>query len=434
MAAHPGGLLLTALLALALAQPASACDLAAPPDAAFRQAAPDAPNVHVLIELWVDGATPAWLADVLAAVSAREVPITFVARPRTLTGPGAGPARAAVDAGHELALRLDATADVSLDEPTAARAAAKEVACAAGKRPRVAWSPLEKRRQEAVLGQAGMRSILSGEGAQAANPREAAHFENQLSEAVVIPPGIYAPNDGCGGDPVVGPFTPLAADRATVAMQASASTAVAAVRVGLDGSRGAPEDAAVLGRWLDQVILPSGVTVALPSQVRSATLRAGGQAAAVAVTADTGGRIVAVQDVTAAAEALRGVAVLPREIGSLTPTEAFLAFCNLLAGRDEGAVVRLGALSGPRDHATSALTEPMEVDRAALIATANALVAALPDHIPGAVAVGGTTLTAGELLTAMASAVRGDDPVLAAPVGSPDPHDEGLGWGNATVP
>jgi hypothetical protein len=34
-----------------------------------------------------------------------------------------------------------------------------------------------------------------------------------------------------------------------------------------------------------------------------------------------------------------------------------------------------------------------------------------------------------ELLVALASAVRGDDPVVTRPIADPEPNARGLGWG-----
>jgi hypothetical protein len=54
--------------------------------------------------------------------------------------------------------------------------------------------------------------------------------------------------------------------------------------------------------------------------------------------------------------------------------------------------------------------------------------------VPGALSVDGRLLTASELLLALASVVRGEDPAVTRPIDVPEPNERGLGWGGSTLP
>ncbi|MEZ4236507.1 MAG: hypothetical protein R3F59_10180 [Myxococcota bacterium] len=183
--------------------------------------------------------------------------------------------------------------------------------------------------------------------------------------------------------------------------------------------------------------MPGHVRVVTANQARLDTLRAYRRPAPEEeVVPDVGGRLVGLDEVEQAADALSGAqAVLPRTLpGDLNPTEAYFALALALADRTEGPVVRLGALHGPAQLAASTLKEPVTLPRGEVVRMASALVAAMPAEVPGALSVGGRLLTASETLLAFASAVRGDDPVAVHPVDPPEPNQRGLGWGDATVP
>jgi hypothetical protein len=425
------------ILALSAIAFASACDLDVPPDAPFREPLPAGlARVELLVEIH-PGTDSDWARAVANALTDRGlqglVLVPWAPDPTLVSL-----ASELSSAGHEIGITLGPE-EVPDDHPAALlsearrlRASARRLGRATGERPRTVLTRLPHRTTEAVLGLAGFRVVLQVDGPTTAEPRHAVAFAGQTVDGIVIPPGPY--HGDCGSHPVVGPFTPASADRATIALRsASAAPGVAIVRVGLDGSRGVPEDASVLGRWLDEVVLPAGLRARTAIELRGVALddpASNAQASPLAA-----GRLVAIADVTRAAESLRGLRTLPRRLaGDLTPTEAFLAFALLLAGDIEGDVVRLGALAGPRMSAHTALTGPIEVPRAEVATTAAALLASLPENVPSAVPVGGHLLTAAELLVLFASAVRGDLEPTTAPIAVPEPNEDGLGWGVATIP
>jgi len=299
---------------------------------------------------------------------------------------------------------------------------------------RAALGPIESRTSEAQLGRAGFRSLIPAAGKADASPRPAAVFEGQPRIGAVFPAGPYAGD--CGSRPDAGPLTPPAADRITQAIHAAARVGGApVVRVALDGRKRSSADADVLGRWLDEVIVPSTTRLVTPNDARKAALKSFRAPTTASTEVDLGGRMVSAAEVRRAAEALDDVTVIPRSLpGELTATEAFQAFALLLADQTEGGSVRLRELRGPRTLAESSLTESRPVSVDALRQLATALLAELPAEVPAALPVDGALLTAPELLLAFASAVEGDQPATTRPVAVLDPNAEGLGWGASTTP
>lgn len=411
------------------------CELEGPSDAPFVVPV-QGERVHVVLEIWMAGAPTGWADGLLDVLDARGVPavvVVPVAEPSADLGAILG--RVASGKTHQVAVELSGAAvPRDLQAPIGPLKRSLDVFDGSVRPIRTVVAPVGSRAGEAMLGRAGFRSLVDAEGPPTAEPRMAGHLEGQPRINVVLPPGPY--EDACGTDPRVGPFTPLAADRAALAIQRAARVAgTPIVRVGLDGRRASPADAEVLGRWIDGVLVPGKVEVVTAEDARQAVLQGFRQRGPAEVLPEIGGRLVALDQVRGAAASLVDVTLIPRALpGDLNPTEAFFAFVLLAADRTEGAVVRLGALHGPAQSATTSLDGPTEIPLAAVREAATNLAAALPTEVPAAFSIGGRLLTAPELLLAFASAVRGDDPVMTRPIDVPEPNERGLGWGESTVP
>jgi hypothetical protein len=406
-----------ALLA-ALAQ-AAPCPSQAAPDADFAVALASGPRPRLVIEVRA-GADDAWTEAIAQALDARHVHGVFVAPPNA---DRVGALASIAARGHDVALALDAPAGVdALGEAHALKKQAKTLGQALDGRPVVAASALPRRTAEAVLGLAGFWAILAEDGTPSARAWTTARFAAQVEVGVGVPIGAW---HGACSEPVVAPFRPDGADRATAALAASRGDGQGVARVILDGAHPDPSDADVLGRWLDAVVLPAA-TVLSATELRNAVIAAG-----TGGDAEPTGRVVATADVRAAAEAIRGLAVLPRTLpGDLTLTEAFFA-CMVAAGGEAADTIELRPLSGPRTDAATALHGPVTVPKDQVVALARALSASLPADIPAALPLDGRLFTAAEVLGLFASVARGDDPASTGPIGNPDPLADGLGWGTS---
>ena len=421
---------------------AGECDLESKgPDAEFEVTAPqDAERTILLLEIWADSTSAPWATEMLDLLTERQVPaVVLIPLPKgEIDNQSAELALRTTDSKlHELGVYLG-DGQIPIDPtngPKEIRLNIKELAKLAG-RPRSIATALPTRVAEAILGKAGFRNFLIQQGASTATPRPAVVFEGQPSLGVVFPPGPYA--GPCGTAPLVGPFSVGAADRVTQTLHgASRSRGVGVVRVGLDGKRRSPNDKVVLERWLDQIILPSSITVASPNKARAISRQhfRTGDPADFDPSLTAGGRLVAVEDAKAAATSLIDLSTLPRELNQhLTLTEAFLTFAKIVANDVEGSVVRLGAIGGPRSNSTTALAGRTTFPREAVVKSATALLASLPNDIPSALPVGDQLLSASELLLLYASVVRGDEEPSTHPVASPEPNEPGLGWGTSTLP
>ncbi|MFT4628314.1 MAG: hypothetical protein ACI8PZ_007009 [Myxococcota bacterium] len=424
--------MLTLLAMLWTAQ--AGCDLTAPPDAPFQVELHTELAVQLLVEIWVHPDGEAWAGTMLDALSARSLHGSVVVPlpDGEVSAERAALLAKAALAGHEIVLLLDAE-EVPRDAllPTRPlRKAANALGDLADTKIRTAVAPMASKHTEPLLGQAGFRTILTRNGPATGTPRPAKVFEGQPRIGVVVHTGPYAGD--CGPSSVSPVWTPASADRVSQAiLGAAAGGAPAVTRAAILGVRSEATDADVLGRWLDEVILPAGVSVVPPSAVRETALHAFRKGVSVNVKpSSTSGRLVKRSDALLAAEALATVETLPRELpGRLNPTEAFYAFTLLLTQEVEDNVVRVGSLLGPRTDAKSVLSGPVTLAAEDVRALAKALRAEWPDEVPGALAIGGQLLTASELLLAFASTVRGDAPAVARPVAPVDPNAAGLGWG-----
>jgi hypothetical protein len=240
--------------------------------------------------------------------------------------------------------------------------------------------------------------------------------------------GIVVPQGG------VGPISALgAADLDTAARQISAAATggAPAIQLSLVLAEMDASEIALLTRWLTEVAAPAGVfTVhakSIPLRSTASTGEISGEPLPLARPLDRA-------DVLAAALALVDDPQIPRVIeGNINPTEAFLAFALLLAEEEPLDRVLLGGLRPPTEEVLSSLTAGDVMPRSAIVDGARRLAPYLTYGIPNFVDVGDGALTAGEFLLAMARALATpDDPVVLSPAWSPDPHAEGLGWGESS--
>ncbi len=421
------------LLGLALA---SDCIVQAPPDQAFEVAAVSASDVLLLLELWPGESEHSWTEEVLSVIEQRGMHATIMLD-TVPKGDWAAILARAVERGHVLGLRLDVpvvrrAAEAEPQMWNGLKKPAKETAKATGHRPRVVSGDIPNRPTEALLGAAGYRVQLPTWPDPGSAAHLAARFEGRMGVDVVLPAGPYPTT--CTRSAVVGPFTAVTADRASTALRAAVGAAnPPIVRVGLDGDKASAHDAAVLGRWLDAVVVPSGAQVVLPETARMAIF-GGGRVVADGAATELGGRILSRSDVAAAAHGLDNHRAVPRSLpGEVNPTELFLASLMVLTGEHDEDSIRLGALKGPSSLAKSALSGPIEIEREVVVAMAGQLLGAMPDRIPAALTIGGQPLTAAEMLLLFSTAVTSDRPTTR-PIAVPEPNEEGLGWGEATVP
>lgn len=424
--------MLTLLAALALAAP---CDLEAPPEAPFGVVpSAEAANVQVLVEVWAHGADPTWAQGLLDTMAARELRGTLVVPIDRLASDALVELADRADReGHEVAVRL--THDVVPRDARASlrpfRARLKPLRKAVGP-VRTVVTPLPSRSSEALLGKAGLRTLVPVDSPPSASPRWAAIFEGEPQTRVVLPSGPYG--GACGTDPGIGPFTPKAADRAAQAIHAAARTPMApVVRVVLKEDHARETDAEVLGRWIDEVLSVAGARITTPSRARLAAMQAlrSPQRPASPAPEWATGRIVEVDQALEAARALEGVQILPARLpGDLSLAEAFQSFLHLLAEDVSGSSVRLVPMQGPRATARSGLEqdEVVEVERAEVVRLARRILAEMPDAVPVSLRIGERLLTAPELLGLFASAVRGEEPCVTRISASPDPNAAGQGW------
>jgi hypothetical protein len=418
---------------------AAPCDLASPDDAPLGQSAfENTDRVGVLVELWIESDNLEWVTDILAVLDARTLPgVLVVPMPESAPSPALlALLQSAVERGHEVAVAF-APDQVPRDALASNKNQKQRLRWfrRAGVPVKIAASPVPGRVSEALLGRLGFKTILLLRGPASGLPRLAAVFEGQPRINVILHAGPYAGD--CGISPDVAQFTPLASDRITQAIAGAArSEGSPTVRVALREPTDSRANATVLGRWLDEVALPASIRITSANQARLSALQNIRTGKAPPVGDDAGGgRLVSVEELRAAAASLADQNILPRTLpGDLNLTEAYCGFLRLLAGQVEGNVVRLGSLRGPSDANENRVNGVVEVDAIRLVALAQTLAAELPEEIPAALRVGDTLLGAAELLTAMASAIRGDSPPKTWPTASPDPNDRGLGWGDATLP
>jgi hypothetical protein len=418
---------------LTMAASAAPCDLSGPADAPFTVPV-SSQRVQILVEIWPEGGPPGWAEEVLGVLEARGLPAVVVVPPQE-PDPALLPLYERVREGPSdfaVVLPSELVPKTTQDSLKPLQQALKPLQRHTG-RLHTAVADIGSRQSEGMLGRLGLRALLDVSAPPSALPRMAGTFEGQPRTRVVLPAGLY--EDACGTEPAVGPFTTRAADRAALAIQrASRISGSPMATVALKGTFASPDDARVLGRWLDQVVLPGKVQVVTAEQARKQALIVFADPVPEQMT-EVGGRLVAIESLQAAALALSEPMTVPRSLpGELNPTEAFFGFVLLLADQTEGPVIRLGAMRGPANHASTGLAGPTSLSRERVREAAVALAGALPVEVPAAFSVDGRLLTAAELLLAMAAAVRGEDPVSTRPIAVPEPNERGLGWGDSTLP
>lgn len=414
---------------------AAPCALDVPPDTPFAVSAPATPGgAHLVVVIRGDVADPTLVEPVFAALERHGGHGTLAIRGDRPPDERIGAlAPALADRGHTLAARLPAGTIVPDPEngPRRLRKTLRPARSVVG-RFQALDGPAGDATAEAVAHRVGLRTVLETNGPASAAPRRLQRLPAQPDNGVVLPRGPYA--GPCGTEHLARPFTPAAADRATQALHGAASVPAGFVRVTLAPT--ATEEITVLERWLTEVIVPGAIPIVSADDARGAALaQLRDRLVPTAPRAPVGGRLVALDQVRAAARDLQGATALSRTLsGELNPTEALLATALLLTDRTEQTVVRLPPLSGPPQLARSVLRGPVSLPRATVVAFAGTLLDDLPAAIPPALSVGGQLLTAPELLTLFASAVRGDDPAVAHPIDVPEPATPGLGWGTSEAP
>ncbi|MCA9494388.1 MAG: hypothetical protein KC621_30890 [Myxococcales bacterium] len=410
---------------------AAPCTVDGAPDDAFR-VRPSADRVLTIVEVWAAKAPAGWTDAVLDELDARGLAAMVVVPLGADADPDLLPVLDRVGrTEHDLAIVI-ADSEVPRDKRSqrALRSAVRRVE-KASEPTKTVIGRLGSRTPEGLLGQIGFRSMADLRAVPSAVPRMAGHFEGMPRIDVVLAPGPY--EDDCA-EPRATPFLPAAADRVSLALElANRIPGNPTVRVAIVGDGGRDTDAAVLGRWLDEVLLPSRARIETAEGARAEVL-AGFRKPTQAPDTSLDGRLVDVEQLRAGAAALAELTTLPRTVEDLSLTELFAGLVLMRAGRTEGSVVRLRALEGPATLAASTLREPVDVDGDALTAVASALVGAWPHEVPSAIRVGGQLLTASELLLALASAESGAQPIATRPVAVPDPNERGLGWGRSDTP
>ncbi len=429
-------LTMLALIALGWAS----CDLGGPSDAPLAVELGTGLETQLIVELWVRPDGEPWVREMLEVLDSRGIHAAIVVPlPDDGAVAQASLLREAASVGHEIVLSLAAD-EVPKDAQLPLRPLRRAVKSLGGSteaRIRAVIAPMASRHSEPLLGQAGFRTILTSNGPTTATARPAKVFEGQPRNGVVLHSGPY--EGDCGTSPIAPVWTPAAADRVSRALLlAGNGGGTSTVRTSLSSTRSESTDADVLARWLDEAILPSGITIVTPSEAREVAMRSFRQAGSGPTTAPAPratGRVVDTATVLEAAGALVELDTLPRSLpGELTPTEAFHGLVSLLVDELEGERVRLRTLQGPRSEASSSLTGPHEVPRSTVIDLARALHEEWPSEVPSALPIDGRLLTAGEVLLLFASAASGADPAVTRPVVAVDPNAPGLGWGSAGDP
>lgn len=397
----------------------------------------DVDSLWLIAEIWAHPSTVPRTLALLDALEAHGHGGTVVVEAGTDTAPLVPLLETIADSENKHVLALRLPSDLLPTDPAAGR-----IAMRALRKPYKGWglpkvvlSPLPTRMTEAILGRSGFTTLLLQQGTPSGIPRPAVVFEGQPRIGIVLPAGHYGSD--CGSEAMIMPWTGATADRATAAVQRSTrESGPRVLRIGIDTAEATALDIDTFVTWLADAE-NAGLTAQPAASVRPLALRMLRTASPDTYdpSAPSGGRIVSHTIARDAAEALRAVQTIPRTIaGTLSPTEAFLVFTAILAEQGTDRMVQIGAIAGPQTLAASELSGVTEIERADLVSVSKALVAAPPDEIPAALPVGPELLTAGELLLALASAVRGDTPIRTQPVAVPDPNDPGLGWGASSVP
>ncbi len=387
--------------------------------ATFEVVPPALTGTALLIELRADDG----LGDVeavLDAFEARGLSVSIVLSAE-LAERESDRVRALDKRGHELVLRFRAPPPAG--SPTAqyeawrqaGREQVKAFRRATRSRPQALVVDKLTRASEYALYDLRVRTVLVE---QTGRPRRSRGPAGLEGAALVVPHG-----DGPAETVDAELLDTVAADLA-----ASASGGAAVYRLPLSLPELDPSELALLGSWIDDIVLPVGIELPTASKLpfrATASLTVGEEA--------TRARPVDLAAVQQVAAGLVGATQLPAELpGPLTVTEGFLALALALAEDELPQRVVLGELGPPPAEAVSSVPAGGEVPADHVRAAAAELAPHLTHTVPGLVDVGDLTLTAGEFLVAMAQVLEGASTASIAPVRSPDPFAEDLGWGRST--
>ena len=395
---------------------AAACPELDPGQTHFALKPTDLPPVPLVLEL---RGPPEGLEPLLQGLETRGVGATIVFdSPREAAG-----WMSLAERGHELALRLD-TAEWDATHGT--------------------WSS-ELRSNGKAWKRATQQPLKTVVVSSIPRPGELAANQQRLETVLVEAPGRahLAPSlDGSHGRTLVMPQSQLCTeqlgelhraqlDELAAGLQAVPTKLELALRVPLVSSELDPSEQELLLAWLDEVALPSGAVVRTAAQLepRLPTRRVPD------AQRPEGVRPVDVAELRRAGQALLEAGErLPAELpGPLTPTELYLGLAQALAAEEMPEQVVLHALGPPAEEATSTRSGPVTAGQ--VRETAARLAPFLRGGVPAYVEVGEQTLTAGELLAAMAWVLQNEptdetEVPLVTPR-SANPYAEDLGWGSS---
>ncbi len=387
--------------------------------ATFEVVPPALSGAALLVELRADEGLGE-LERVLGALESHGVHASIVV-PLVLAEAEPERLRAASAAGHELVLGFQAPPPGS--SPTAVyeawrvegRKQLRAFRRATRSRPQAIAVDKLTRAGEYALYDLRVRVVLVEDVGRPRRSRGPAGLEGL---ALVVPHG-----DGAARDVDAELLDTVAADLA-----ASVSGGAAILRLPLSLPHLDADETALLGVWLEDIVVPVGVDLPTASKLPwRATAQLTVEEAA------TRARPIDTDELALAAAALRGASVLPADLpGQLTITEAFLALTLVLADDTLPERVLLGQLGPPPAEASTAMPAGGFVTADAVREAARELAPHLHYAVPGLVDVGDQTLTACEFLVAMAQVFEGAASASFAPVRSPDPFAEDLGWGHST--
>jgi len=331
---------------------------------------------------------------------------------------------AVVAAGHEVGLWMTAPTDANRGMDgveawkKAAKAQLKPVRKACGRRPRTVMVDTLPRTGEVALDGLRFRTVLLDRTGRA----------KRIVDLSGIPGGLVVPATGKGGTQ---PLNAATLDSTARQLKGAMDGGFPSINLALALEEVDAEGAALLERWMTEVLSTTGVKVLQAKQIPlRATAAIGGTPEEPEIVA----RPVDRADLESAAAQYVTATTLPRLTDSgLNPTEVYLAFCMTLAAPEPPERVLLDSLSPPSEEARSQLTRlGLTVSRDAVLDTAASIAPYLSYQVPNVVDVGETTLTAAEFIVAMAHAIQGTDPVPLVTPNNPDPYSDGLGWGAST--
>ena len=383
----------------------------------------------VVLEIPLAGSSPAPLA-ILQTLEARNLKATLLVS-TDWAQRHASFLRTAVESGHEiglwyslqkdLGLTSDMTSDPVLSDWVDTMRRARKVLRKITKRriDTIAVTFLPVTGEVAAEGLA-FRAILIAERTIDDIPRRSRSFAGSVGRARIIGQGPYL--DGCGDQ--LPHWSPAALDRATGAVARGEW-----VRIALPSNA---EVGDLLGRWLDEVVIPGKWTIQTASEMANKARKM-----ADIIPVEQPENVVAVarsiphETWIKIAETLSSADPLPRQpVEGINLTESFIGLVTLLAANETPTNISLGPLEPPLEVAAYGLASPKLLTQDDVRASAQLLSKQLRGRIPSLIGVGDTTLTAAEALQLMAKTVLGLPPE-ATPVADPDPYAPGGGWGSS---